>query len=91
MKSLISNTMQVVLAVFLTSRAKPKLTATKTSQSILNRTPSLNAIAVDFNQNLRFQYIIKNLKQLTQATENLMILDVGAGMGTLSNYLNQNA
>jgi len=83
--------MQVVLAVFLTSRAKPKLTATKTSQSILNRTPSLNAIAVDFNQNLRFQYIIKNLKQLTQATENLMILDVGAGMGTLSNYLNQNS
>jgi len=66
------------------------LTETKTAQSILNRNPSLNATAVDFNQNLRFQYIIKNLKQQTQATENPTVLDVGAGMGTLSNYLNQN-
>lgn len=60
---------------------------TGSKQGILNRNPSLNATAIDFNQNLRFQYIIKNLKQQTQATPNPVILDVGAGMGTLANYL----
>jgi 2-polyprenyl-3-methyl-5-hydroxy-6-metoxy-1,4-benzoquinol methylase len=63
------------------------LTETKTAQSILSRNPSLNAITVDFNQNLRFQYIIKNLKQQIQTVEKPTILDVGAGMGTLANYL----
>lgn len=64
------------------------MTKNKKVQSILNRNPSLNAIAVDFNQNLRFQYIIKNLKQQTRAMPNPpVILDVGAGMGTLANYL----
>jgi ubiquinone/menaquinone biosynthesis C-methylase UbiE len=59
----------------------------KNTQGILSRNPSLNATAVDFNQNLRFQYIIKNLKKQIQATPNPVILDVGAGMGTLANYL----
>jgi ubiquinone/menaquinone biosynthesis C-methylase UbiE len=63
------------------------LTKTKKTQGILGRNPSLNATAVDFNQNLRFHYIIKNLKRQTQATPNPVILDVGAGMGTLANYL----
>jgi 2-polyprenyl-3-methyl-5-hydroxy-6-metoxy-1,4-benzoquinol methylase len=83
--------MQVLVSsLFRINRVKLKLTKTKTVQSILNRNPSLNAITVDFNQNLRFQFIIKNLKQQTKAAENPKILDVGAGMGTLAKYLNQN-
>lgn len=66
------------------------MTKNKKPQSILSRNPSLNATAIDFNQNLRFQYIIKTLKRQTQTKPNL-ILDVGAGMGTLANRLtNQN-
>jgi ubiquinone/menaquinone biosynthesis C-methylase UbiE len=65
------------------------LTKTKETQrqSILSRNPSLNATSVDFNQNLRFQYIIKNLKHQIHSADNSVILDVGAGMGTLANYL----
>lgn len=63
------------------------MTKNNNRPGILNRNPSLNATAVDFNQNLRFQYIIKNLKLQTETTPNPVILDVGAGMGTLSNYL----
>jgi ubiquinone/menaquinone biosynthesis C-methylase UbiE len=63
------------------------LTKNKKTQGILNRNPRLKATAIDFNQNLRFHYIIKNLKKQTQATPNPVILDVGAGIGTLANYL----
>jgi cyclopropane fatty-acyl-phospholipid synthase-like methyltransferase len=55
--------------------------------SILSRNPILDATMHDFNQTLRFQYITKNVKQLTKAKLNAKILDVGAGRGTLTNYL----
>ena len=63
----------------------------KNLQAILKRNPKLYAISIDFNQHLRFHYITTNIKQQTQTTPDPLILDVGAGMGTLTNYsTNQN-
>lgn len=63
------------------------MTQNKNAESILRRNPILNAIVVDFNQSLRFRYIIKNLKLQTKEASNSIILDVGAGMGTLAYFL----
>ncbi|MGD6851893.1 MAG: class I SAM-dependent methyltransferase [Candidatus Bathyarchaeia archaeon] len=52
---------------------------------ILGRNPKLNAIMLDFNQQLRFHYIPENLRKL--CSDQLRLLDVGAGVGTLNNYL----
>lgn len=57
------------------------------SKNILSRNPTLDATTHDFNQTLRFQYITKNVKQLTKTKPKAKILDVGAGRGTLTHYL----
>jgi 2-polyprenyl-3-methyl-5-hydroxy-6-metoxy-1,4-benzoquinol methylase len=58
---------------------------------ILARNPTLNAIMLDFNQHIRCQYIVSNLRtlsiKLSLTSHGLNIIDVGAGIGTLTKYL----
>jgi 2-polyprenyl-3-methyl-5-hydroxy-6-metoxy-1,4-benzoquinol methylase len=58
---------------------------------ILTSNPKLNAIMIDFNQQNRFQYIASNLHSLitqnASTTNTYSIADIGAGMGTLNQYL----
>lgn len=57
----------------------------------LKRNPKLESIMVDFNQQIRFQYIKRNLKphiaSLNPNLKHYKIVDVGAGMGILTSYL----
>jgi 2-polyprenyl-3-methyl-5-hydroxy-6-metoxy-1,4-benzoquinol methylase len=59
----------------------------------LLRNPTLKALSLDFNQNIRFAYVCKGLKKLRTRNASqrpgLTLLDVGAGLGTLSNHLFQ--
>ena len=53
--------------------------------------PVFKAFSVDFNQHVRFMYIISRLRLLSKHSKNhiskFSILDLGAGPGTLNNYL----
>jgi 2-polyprenyl-3-methyl-5-hydroxy-6-metoxy-1,4-benzoquinol methylase len=55
------------------------------------KNPVLEAFMVDFNQHVRFSYIVRNLRILLKSAASKemksKILDVGAGPGTLSDYL----
>lgn len=53
--------------------------------------PIFSAFLIDFNQHVRFNYIVRELavliKSLRAEKTTLSILDVGSGLGTLSEYL----
>ena len=55
------------------------------------KTPVFEAFKVDFNQHVRFMYIVKKLRILSKCVGNssssFTVLDVGAGPGTLNSYL----
>jgi 2-polyprenyl-3-methyl-5-hydroxy-6-metoxy-1,4-benzoquinol methylase len=57
------------------------------------KNPTLEAFLVDFNQHVRFTFIAKSLGTLLQLLNvkksDLLILDVGAGLGTLSSYIDR--
>lgn len=58
---------------------------------VLSKNPVLKAFFIDFNQHIRFTYIVKNLgvllRSVTSQETIFTTLDVGAGIGILSDYL----
>jgi 2-polyprenyl-3-methyl-5-hydroxy-6-metoxy-1,4-benzoquinol methylase len=60
------------------------------SRKQIQQNPTLRTIAIDFNQYIRFTYVAKNLEFLLRALSvrrsNFTLLDVGAGLGGLSEY-----
>jgi 2-polyprenyl-3-methyl-5-hydroxy-6-metoxy-1,4-benzoquinol methylase len=56
------------------------------------RNSALNTALIDFNQLIRFNYIASNLKVITKQKNNklkLNILDVGSGLGNLSEHISE--
>ncbi len=80
------------LRVSVTHKPRKSKSWLKQFKFLLNN-PKLKAASIDFNQNVRFIYVKKSLEALLKRArfQNHIFtaLDVGAGLGTLSNYLSQ--
>jgi 2-polyprenyl-3-methyl-5-hydroxy-6-metoxy-1,4-benzoquinol methylase len=59
-------------------------------RKLIHQNPTLRTLAIDFNQHIRFTYVVKNfeflLRALSVRKSNFTLLDVGAGLGGLSEY-----
>jgi SAM-dependent methyltransferase len=61
--------------------------------NFLFKNPRLRTVSIDFNQNARFTYIKKGLEKLLfnnkDSAQKHTLLDVGAGLGTLTDYISK--
>lgn len=63
----------------------------KSPLNIISRNPTLTATLIDFNQTIRFGYITSSIQTIIKRSKEepsrLILLDIGAGLGTFSNYI----